>query len=79
MRCLWLPAALNEEIEHFFRAAIENLASRIGGPDAKERAFRIFATLEGGLILARAYGDVGAFDLATASLSIKNAPKFAPD
>lgn len=63
-----LPTALNEEIEQFFRAAIENLASRIGGPDAQERAFRILATLEGGLILARAYGNVAAFDSATGSL-----------
>jgi TetR/AcrR family transcriptional repressor of nem operon len=63
-----LPTALHGEVETFFRDAVDDLAGRIGGEDAEERALGVLATLEGGLILARAYGDVGAFDRATASL-----------
>jgi TetR/AcrR family transcriptional repressor of nem operon len=63
-----LPTELHGEVETFFREAVDNLAGRIGGEDAEERALGVLATLEGGLILARAYGDVDAFDRATASL-----------
>ena len=70
-----LPPEVVEEIETFFRRCIEDLSSRIGGPDAMARAFYIMAALEGRLILARAYGDISAFDYATASLM---APALAP-
>ena len=70
-----LPSEVVEEIETFFRRCIDDLSSRIGGPDAVARAFHVMAALEGGLILARAYGDISAFDHATASLT---APAFAP-
>jgi TetR/AcrR family transcriptional repressor of nem operon len=64
-----LPAEVLEEIEIYFRRCIDDLSSRIGGPNAAERAFHVMAALEGGLILARAYGDISAFDNATASLT----------
>jgi TetR/AcrR family transcriptional repressor of nem operon len=70
-----LPPEVLEEIETFFRRCIDDLSSRIGGPDAVARAFHVLAALEGGLILARAYGDISAFDHATASLT---APALAP-
>lgn len=64
-----LPAAVTEEIRAFFRLCVEDLAKRIGGHDAQARAFHVMATLEGGMILARAYGDIAAFDQATSSLA----------
>ena len=63
-----LPSELLGQVEIFFREAIDGLAARIGGPDAEERAFSILATLEGGLILARVYDDISAFDRATSGL-----------
>jgi TetR/AcrR family transcriptional repressor of nem operon len=33
------------------------------------RAFHVMATLEGGMVLARAYGDIDAFDQATSGLA----------
>jgi TetR/AcrR family transcriptional repressor of nem operon len=65
-----LPPEVVEEIGVFFRRCVDDLSSRIGGPDAVARAFHVIATLEGGLILARAYGDIAAFDQATASLNL---------
>ncbi len=47
-----LPAEVLEEIETYFRRCIDDLSSRIGGPNAAERAFHVMAALEGGLILA---------------------------
>lgn len=70
-----IPSEVAEEIETFFRRCIENLSARIGGPDAIAQAFHVMATLEGGLILARAYGDISAFDNATVGLT---APSLAP-
>ena len=58
-----------EEIQSFFRRCIDDLTRRIGGPDAEARAFHVMATLEGGMMLARAYRDIGAFDQATDSLA----------
>lgn len=55
-----------EAIQVFFRRCIEDLSSRIGGPSAIARAFHVMATLEGGMMLARAYGSIEAFDQATA-------------
>ena len=69
-----LPPEVVAEIEMFFRRCIEDLSSRIGGADAVARAFHVMAALEGGLILARAYGDIAAFDQATAGLT---GPTFA--
>ncbi len=63
-----LPPELVDEVEKFFRSAVANLARRIGGADAEARAFAVLATLEGALILARAYGDISAFDRATEGL-----------
>ncbi len=64
-----LPSEVVDEIETYFRRCIDDLSDRIGGPDAVARAFHVVATLEGGLILARAYGDISAFDHATAGLT----------
>jgi TetR/AcrR family transcriptional repressor of nem operon len=64
-----LPSEVVEVIAAFFRRCVDDLSSRIGGPDALARAFHVMAALEGGLILARACDDVRAFDQATSSLS----------
>jgi len=64
-----LPPELLTQVEQFFVSAAADLAKRIGGPDAETRAFAILALLEGALILARAHGDVAAFDKATADLA----------
>jgi TetR/AcrR family transcriptional repressor of nem operon len=64
-----LPPEIVQEIEMFFRRCVDDLSSRIGGADAVARAFHVMAALEGGLILARAYGDIFAFDQATAGLT----------
>ena len=69
-----LNGVLGAEIEMFFRRCIDDLSSRIGGADAVARAFHVMAALEGGLILARAYHDISAFDQATAGLT---GPTFA--
>ena len=52
----------------FFHRAFEDLSQRIGGPGAEARAFQVVATLEGGMMLARAYQDTTAFDHAAAGL-----------
>ena len=58
-----------EEIQSFFRRCIDDLTQRISGSEAEARAFHVMATLEGGMMLARAYRDIGAFDQAVASLT----------
>jgi len=58
-----------EEIQSFFRRCIDDLTERIGGPEAEAESFHVMATLEGGMMLARAYRDIGAFDQATDSLA----------
>jgi TetR/AcrR family transcriptional repressor of nem operon len=63
-----LPPEVAKEILSFFRRCIEDLCRRIGGPDGEARAFQILATLEGGMMLARAYQDIEAFDQAVAGL-----------
>lgn len=63
-----LPNEVTKESRQFFHRGVDDLASRIGGQHAKERALQIFATLEGGQILARAYKDAKMFDRATADL-----------
>jgi len=64
-----LPAEVVDEIYAFFRACIDDLSTRIGGPAAQAQAFEVMATLEGGMILARAYDSLEPFDAAVASLS----------
>ena len=71
-----LPVEVAEEIENFFRKAVEDLAQRLGGSEA--RAFAVLATLEGALILARAYGEVAAFDHAAAGLTDTDSPPLMP-
>jgi TetR/AcrR family transcriptional repressor of nem operon len=61
-----LPPEVVDENETYFRRCIDDLSS--GGADSIDRAFHVMATLEGGLILAGTYGDIGAFDHATTSL-----------
>jgi TetR/AcrR family transcriptional regulator, transcriptional repressor for nem operon len=68
-----LSPEVANEILSFFRRCIEDLSQRIGGPDAEARAFQVIATLEGGMMLARAYQDTTAFDHAAAGLSIATA------
>jgi TetR/AcrR family transcriptional regulator, transcriptional repressor for nem operon len=63
-----LSLEVANEIFSFFRRCVEDLSQRIGGPDAETRAFQIIATLEGGMMLARAYQDTDAFDQAVAGL-----------
>jgi TetR/AcrR family transcriptional repressor of nem operon len=64
-----LSPEVANEILTFFRRCIEDLSQRIGGPDAEARAFQVIATLEGGMMLARAYQDTSAFDQAAAGLA----------
>jgi len=71
-----LPTEVAEEIENFFRRAVEDLAQRLGG--SEDRAFAVLATLEGALIIARAYGEVAAFDHAAASLTDSDSPPLVP-
>jgi TetR/AcrR family transcriptional repressor of nem operon len=63
-----LSPEVANEILSFFRRCIADLSKRIGGPDAEARAFQVIATLEGGMMLARAYQDTTAFDHAAAAL-----------
>jgi TetR/AcrR family transcriptional repressor of nem operon len=69
-----LPPEVAEEVKAFFRRCVGDLSSRVGGPDAVARAFHVMAALEGGLILARAFRDITAFDQATASLNTQGQP-----
>jgi TetR/AcrR family transcriptional repressor of nem operon len=63
-----LPPEVAYEIPLFFRRCINDLSQRIGGPNSEARAFQVIATLEGGMMLARAYQDTEAFDRAVAGL-----------
>src|SRR6202048_1475644 len=58
------------EILSFFRRCIDDLSRRIGGPGAEARAFHVMATLEGAMMLARAYRSVEVFDHAVGSLTL---------
>jgi TetR/AcrR family transcriptional regulator, transcriptional repressor for nem operon len=64
-----LPPEVVEEIHSFFRRCINDRTRRIGGPEGEARAFHVMATLEGGMMLARAFRDIEAFDQAVASLT----------
>ena len=63
-----LPEVANE-ISSFFHRCVEDLSSRIGGPNAEARAFQVIATLEGGMMLASVYHSIEPFDQAAADLS----------
>jgi TetR/AcrR family transcriptional repressor of nem operon len=63
-----LPPEIANEVLSFFRRCVEDLSQRIGGPNAEARAFQVIATLEGGMMLTRAYRDTEAFDRAVAGL-----------
>jgi TetR/AcrR family transcriptional repressor of nem operon len=65
-----LAPEVAEEILSFFRRCIDDLSRRIGGPGAEARAFHVMATLEGAMMLARAYRSVEVFDQAVASLTL---------
>ena len=63
-----LSPEVGDEIRSFFCRCIEDLTQRIGGADGEARAFQVIATLEGGMMLARAYQDREAFDQAVRGL-----------
>ena len=63
-----LPDEVTYEIKQFFKRCLDDLSTRIGGPGAEIQAHHVMATLEGGMILARALGSIEAFDKATAGL-----------
>ncbi|OJZ74949.1 hypothetical protein BRW65_06990 [Mycobacterium paraffinicum] len=64
-----LPPEVAQASRDFFTRVTGDIAERIGGLEPRARALRIFATLEGAMILARALGDVEVFDQATAALA----------
>jgi TetR/AcrR family transcriptional regulator, transcriptional repressor for nem operon len=64
-----LSPEVPEEAQSFFRRCIDDLTRRIGGPGAEARAFHVIATLEGGMMLARVYQSIEAFDQAATSLA----------
>lgn len=66
--CDLLVAIIPGAPRYPFRRCVEDLSQRIGGPDAETRAFQVIATLEGGMMLARAYQDTEVFDQAVAAL-----------
>ena len=63
-----LPPGVAKEVLSFFQRCVDDLSRRLGGPDAEARAFHVMATLEGGSMLARVYGNIEAFDQAAAGL-----------
>lgn len=63
-----LSPDVTEEVLSFFRRCIDDLSRRIGGSNAEARAFHVMATLEGGSMLARVYGNIEAFDQAAVGL-----------
>jgi TetR/AcrR family transcriptional repressor of nem operon len=64
-----LSPEVTEEIVSLFRRCIDDLSQPIGGPGAEARAFHVMATLEGGMMLARAYRSIEAFDQASTWLA----------
>lgn len=63
-----LSPEVTKEVQTFFRCCVEDLSRRIGGPNAVARAYHIMATLEGGMMLARVYGDIRVFDQVVSDL-----------
>ncbi|OBG72352.1 hypothetical protein A5714_13955 [Mycobacterium sp. E2462] len=64
-----LPPEVAQAARDFFTRVTADIADRIGGPDPRTHALRIFATLEGAMILARGLGDAKVFDHATSALA----------
>jgi TetR/AcrR family transcriptional repressor of nem operon len=64
-----LSPEVADEIKSFFRRCIDDLSARIGGPAAESQAFHVMATLEGGMMLARAYRSIEPFDHAVEALA----------
>jgi TetR/AcrR family transcriptional repressor of nem operon len=64
-----LPSEVAREARDFFRRTVSDLTDRIGGDGSEDRALHVIATLEGAMILGRAFGDIGAFDRAAAALA----------
>jgi len=57
------------EIPSFFRRHVEDISQRIGGRDSEVQALQVMTTLEGGLMLARVYGNDETFNQAAAALA----------
>jgi TetR/AcrR family transcriptional repressor of nem operon len=64
-----LPPEVAQEARNFFRRCVDDLSQRIGGHGSEARALHVMATLEGAMILARAFDDIDTFDQATRQLS----------
>lgn len=61
-----LPPEVAEEARRFFTRGIDRLAS--SGAVGKADAIRVFAMLEGAMVMAKALGDPDSFDMATNGL-----------
>jgi len=68
---LALPETVRAQNRRSLERLARHLADGLAGTtdDPEGRALAVLATLEGALILARAFGDVAVFDRATATLS----------
>jgi len=68
---LGLPPAVRREARAFFGGLVDHLADGLSGHagDPRREALSYLATLEGAMILARAFGDIAAYDEATGHLA----------
>ena len=59
-----LPPTVAAEVKRMFEESVDWLADSLGLPadEARTRALRITATVEGAMILSRTFGDPGMFD-----------------
>ena len=59
-----LPPTVATEVKRMFEESVDWLADSLGRPadEARTRALRITATVEGAMILSRTFGDPGMFD-----------------
>lgn len=66
-----LPASVCAEMRGFFQELTRHLAEGLEGEvaDPHSEALRCIATLEGAIILARAFGDIAVYDRATENLA----------
>jgi TetR/AcrR family transcriptional repressor of nem operon len=64
-----LSPEVAEEIQSFSASALMIFRIGSGARPRETRAFHVMATLEGGMMLARAYRSIEAFDQAAASLT----------
>lgn len=62
-----LPKEVAAEARRFFTRCVDYLAQRLK-PASTATAMQVIATLEGAMILARAFDDIATFDQATAML-----------